>query len=125
MIKLYAWELPFQKLVSFLRDKELSMLKKSYYLNSASAFLWRSPTILVRPLRLQMFQKSISHVQVSLATFATYTLINQNDPDQRLTAERAFVSLSIFNIIHGPLSDLSDLIPRLIEVCDDQESDDS
>ena len=70
------------------------------------------------------FFMNFSHVQVSLATFATYTLINLNNPDQRLTAEKAFVSLSIFNIIHGPLSDLSDLIPRLVEVCEDQETDD-
>ena len=40
MIKLYAWELPFQKLILGIRDKELNVLKKTAYLSAASNFTW-------------------------------------------------------------------------------------
>ena len=117
---MYAWELPFQQLIGEIRDKELEMLKKSSYLNSTVAFMLTSPSILVRAAYL-IFNASklynFANVQVSLATFATYTLINLNNPDQRLTAEKAFVSLSIFNILRAPLSMLPNLIPLLVQVC--------
>ena len=43
-------------------------------------------------------------LQVSLATFATYALVNLNNPDERLTADKAFVALSLFNVLRFPLS---------------------
>ena len=47
VIKLYAWELPFQKLISGKRHKELDMLRKSTYVNSVSTFLWMCSPFLV------------------------------------------------------------------------------
>ena len=59
---------------------------------------------------------TISCMQVSLATFATYTLINLDNPDERLTADKAFVALSLFNILRFPLSMLPYLISMLVQV---------
>ena len=52
-------------------------------------------------------------MQVSLATFATYTFI---DPERRLTANEAFVALALFNILQDPLIKLPLLISNLIQV---------
>ena len=54
--------------------------------------------------------------QVALATFATFSLANLNNPDEGLTAERAFVALSLFNILRFPLSMLPRLISMLVQV---------
>ena len=58
-------------------------------------------------------------VQVSLATFATYALVHQNsdNPADRLTADKVFVALSLFNIIRFPLSVLPMLIMSMVQVC--------
>ena len=55
-------------------------------------------------------------MQVSLATFATYSLVNLNDPDNRLTPDKAFVALSLFNILRFPLAMLPMLISNLVQV---------
>ena len=56
-------------------------------------------------------------MQVALATFATYSLINRNseDPRDRLTADKAFVALSLFNILRFPLAMLPRLISSLVQ----------
>ena len=50
--------------------------------------------------------------QVALATFATFVLVNKDssNPNDRLTADKAFVALSLFNILRFPLS----MLPMLI-----------
>lgn len=55
-------------------------------------------------------------VQVALATFAAYTLANANNPEQRLTADRAFVALSLFNILRFPLTMLPMVLTSLLQV---------
>lgn len=54
-------------------------------------------------------------LQVALATFATYALVNRNNPDERLTADKAFVALSLFNILRFPLSMLPMLISNMVQ----------
>ena len=56
--------------------------------------------------------------QVALATFATFVLVNKDssDPNDRLTADKAFVALSLFNILRFPLSMLPMLISYIVEV---------
>lgn len=56
-------------------------------------------------------------VQVSLATFACYALVYENDPDNRLTADKVFVALSLFNILRFPMAMLPMLISFLVQVC--------
>ena len=40
VIKLYAWEIPFQRLVFGIRQQELNQLKKNAYLKACSSFTW-------------------------------------------------------------------------------------
>ena len=54
-------------------------------------------------------------MQVALITFATYSLVNLNNPNQRLTADKAFVALSLFNVLRFPLATLPTLISSLAQ----------
>lgn len=54
--------------------------------------------------------------QVTLATIGTYVQVHKDDPDNRLTAERAFVTLSLFNILRFPVYMLPHIISSLVEV---------
>ncbi len=82
-LKLYAWELPFMKRVSSIRDKEVKLLK-------VNAKLWAL-------LNLTFTCSSF----MTLACFAVYQAI---DPSTNiLTADRIFVSVSLFNIMRLPL----------------------
>ena len=51
-------------------------------------------------------------MQVSLTTFAVYVL---SSPENVLDAEKAFVSLSLFNILRFPLSMLPMLIANMVQ----------
>jgi len=51
--------------------------------------------------------------QVSLTTFAVYVLSSR---DNILDAEKAFVSLSLFNILRFPLSVLPMMIANIVQV---------
>ncbi|XP_053202214.1 ATP-binding cassette sub-family C member 3-like [Panonychus citri] len=93
IIKFYAWENSFLKIVNELRKKELGHLRRLSYLENFSAFLWLcSPMI------------------VSVATFAAYVLIQK----ESLTAEKAFVSLSLFHLLQNPLSMLPELLSYFV-----------
>ena len=47
VIKLYAWEIPFKKLIMDIRRGELSTLRKSAYLNAGFSFTWTCAPFLV------------------------------------------------------------------------------
>ena len=49
-------------------------------------------------------------------TFATYALVNLNSEVNRLTADKVFVALSLFNILRFPLTLLPMLISNIVEV---------
>ena len=53
--------------------------------------------------------------QVSLATFVTYALVNLNNPEERLTADKAFVALTLFNILRFLMAMLPMLISNLVQ----------
>ncbi|KAJ8319362.1 hypothetical protein KUTeg_004453 [Tegillarca granosa] len=95
VLKLYAWESSFEKQVLELRKKELSVLKRLAYLNACVSFTWTTAPYVV-----------------SLVTFAVYVL---SDPNNILDAEKAFVSLSLFNILRFPLSMLPQVISSLVQ----------
>ena len=47
VIKLYAWEIPFQRLIMGIREKELGVLKAAAYLNAGSSFTFTCAPFLV------------------------------------------------------------------------------
>uniref|UniRef100_A0A1I8HV06 ABC-type glutathione-S-conjugate transporter n=1 Tax=Macrostomum lignano TaxID=282301 RepID=A0A1I8HV06_9PLAT len=94
VLKLYAWEAFFDKGVREKRDQELKLLLAAAYLNAASAITWFCAPFLV-----------------ALATFAVYVL---SSPENILDANKAFVSLTLFNIMNFPLSILPGAITYLV-----------
>uniref|UniRef100_A0A915NTY2 Multidrug resistance-associated protein 1 n=1 Tax=Meloidogyne floridensis TaxID=298350 RepID=A0A915NTY2_9BILA len=97
VIKLYAWEPPMEKVITKLRNKELSLIRKSAFLRTLSDMLNSAVPFLV-----------------ALSTFATYVLI---DPEKNLlTPEIAFVSLTLFNQLRQPMSTVADLISQTVQV---------
>ena len=95
ILKLFAWEESFQKQVSDIRDKEIGILTRSAYLQAGSGFIWAAAPFVV-----------------SLVTFATYVLIDENNV---LDSEKAFVSLSLFNILRFPMSMLPMMIAGIVQ----------
>ncbi|GAA6077744.1 ATP-binding cassette sub-family C member 3 isoform X1, partial [Tachysurus ichikawai] len=95
VLKLYAWELSFKEKILHIRQKELSVLLKSSYLSALSVMAWTSAPFLV-----------------SLTTFAVYVNVDKNNV---LDAEKAFVSLSLFNILRFPLNMLPQVISSVMQ----------
>uniref|UniRef100_A0A3P8P9G3 ATP-binding cassette, sub-family C (CFTR/MRP), member 2 n=1 Tax=Astatotilapia calliptera TaxID=8154 RepID=A0A3P8P9G3_ASTCA len=96
ILKLYAWEPSFQKQVEDIRGEELKVMKKSAYLHSFS-----------------ILTSCCIPALVSLATFAIFVSVSN---DNVLTAERAFTSISLFNILRAPLAMLPMLIASITAV---------
>lgn len=95
VLKLYAWEPSFSQKVLEIRSKELNVLRKSAYLHAVSTFAWTSAPFLV-----------------ALTTFAVYVTVDEKNI---LDAEKAFVSLSLFNILRFPLTMLPQVISNLAQ----------
>ncbi|KAK3735282.1 hypothetical protein RRG08_060049, partial [Elysia crispata] len=89
VLKLYAWEPSFQEKVEEIRREELKVLKNTAYLNACSTFFWTCAPFFV-----------------TLATFATYVLVSDS---HYLDANKAFVALSLLNILRFPIN----LLPML------------
>lgn len=90
VLKMYAWENSFEKKITDIRNSEIKMLKKAAYVNTAISFVWTTAPFLV-----------------SWVTFTTFIFIDNKNV---LTAEIAFVSLALFNIMKIPIS----LLPRFL-----------
>ncbi|XP_077085852.1 ATP-binding cassette sub-family C member 3 isoform X2 [Siphateles boraxobius] len=95
VLKLYAWENSFSEKILQIRQKELNVLKKTAYLSALSTMAWTSAPFLV-----------------ALTTFAVYVTV---DEANILDAERAFVSLSLFNILRFPLNMLPQVISSIVQ----------
>ncbi|XP_041671461.1 ATP-binding cassette sub-family C member 3 isoform X1 [Cheilinus undulatus] len=95
VLKLYAWENSFKEKVLAIRQKELNVLRKTAYLGALSTMAWTSAPFLV-----------------ALTTFAVYVTVDENNI---LDAEKAFVSLSLFNILRFPLNMLPQVISSLVQ----------
>uniref|UniRef100_A0A5F8HA16 Multidrug resistance-associated protein 1 n=1 Tax=Monodelphis domestica TaxID=13616 RepID=A0A5F8HA16_MONDO len=89
VLKLYAWELAFKEKVLEIRQEELKVLKKSAYLAAVGTFTW-----------------------VALSTFAVYVTVDKNNV---LDAQKAFVSLALFNILRFPLNILPMVISSIVQ----------
>ncbi|XP_059509838.1 ATP-binding cassette sub-family C member 3 [Stegostoma tigrinum] len=95
VLKLYAWEASFEQKVLAIRQKELNILKKAAYLNALSTFTWTTAPFIV-----------------ALTTFAVYVTVDENNV---LDAQKAFVSLSLFNILRFPLNMLPQVISGVVQ----------
>ncbi|XP_055346997.1 multidrug resistance-associated protein 1-like [Paramacrobiotus metropolitanus] len=95
VLKLYAWEESFLKQILGIRDHELETLKKAAYLSAFSSFTW-----------------ILSPFLVALVSFATYVLVDEKNV---LDSQKAFVSLSLFNILRFPLSMLPMVITSVVQ----------
>ncbi|XP_075623995.1 multidrug resistance-associated protein 1 isoform X1 [Balearica regulorum gibbericeps] len=80
VIKLYGWEKTFMEKVFDIRKQELQALKRSQILFSASLASFHSSTFLI-----------------AFVMFAVYTLV---DNTHVLDAQKAFVSLTLINILN-------------------------
>ncbi|XP_069836112.1 ATP-binding cassette sub-family C member 2-like [Dendropsophus ebraccatus] len=92
ILKLYAWEPSFEKQVQDIREKELKDMLHFAYLFSVSEFVFSCAPFLV-----------------SVASFGVYVVV---DPNNVLDAEKAFTSISLFNVLRFPLS----MLPMLISI---------
>ncbi|ODM88253.1 Multidrug resistance-associated protein 1, partial [Orchesella cincta] len=90
VLKLYAWELSFKDQVHKIRDREMIVLRKAAFLNAGTTFLWFCAPFVV-----------------ALVTFATYVLV---DEENVLDSEKAFVALTLFNIMSMPMT----MLPMMI-----------
>ncbi|KAL6447242.1 hypothetical protein ACFW04_001485 [Cataglyphis niger] len=95
VLKLYAWEPSFEQQILKIRNKEIQVLKEAAYLNAGTSFIWSCAPFLV-----------------SLVSFTTYVLIDENNV---LNSTTAFVSLSLFNILRFPLSMLPMMIGNIVQ----------
>ncbi|GLV32342.1 Multidrug-Resistance like Protein 1 [Carabus blaptoides fortunei] len=95
VLKLYAWEPSFEAQILKIRNKEIKVLKQAAYMNAATSFIWSCAPFLV-----------------SLVSFATYVLVDEANV---LDAKKAFVSLSLFNILRFPLSMLPMMISNMVQ----------
>ncbi|XP_059510179.1 multidrug resistance-associated protein 1 isoform X2 [Stegostoma tigrinum] len=95
VLKLYAWELAFKEKVLQIRQKELKVLKSAAYLSAVSTFTWVCAPFLV-----------------ALSTFAVYVTVDEKNV---LDAQKAFVSLALFNILRFPLNMLPMVISSLVQ----------
>ncbi|XP_074237714.1 multidrug resistance-associated protein 1 isoform X3 [Saimiri boliviensis] len=95
VLKLYAWELAFKDKVLDIRQEELKVLKKSAYLAAVGTFTWVCTPFLV-----------------ALCTFAVYVTVDEKNI---LDAQKAFVSLALFNILRFPLNILPMVISSIVQ----------
>ncbi|XP_004859793.1 canalicular multispecific organic anion transporter 2 isoform X4 [Heterocephalus glaber] len=95
VLKLYAWEPSFLEQVESIRQSELRVLRKGTYLQAISTFIWLCTPFLV-----------------TLITLGVYVCVDQNNV---LDAEKAFVSVSLFDILKGPLNTLPILITGMTQ----------
>uniref|UniRef100_A0A671T6J6 ATP-binding cassette, sub-family C (CFTR/MRP), member 2 n=1 Tax=Sinocyclocheilus anshuiensis TaxID=1608454 RepID=A0A671T6J6_9TELE len=96
VLKYYAWESSFEAQVQEIREQELKVMRKFAYLSSVSTFIF-----------------SCAPAIVSLATFAVFVSVS---PDNILDAEKAFTSISLFNILRFPLAMLPQLISIMVQM---------
>uniref|UniRef100_A0A669QEM8 ABC-type glutathione-S-conjugate transporter n=1 Tax=Phasianus colchicus TaxID=9054 RepID=A0A669QEM8_PHACC len=96
VIKLYGWEKTFMEKVHAIRRQELQALKRSQILFSASLASFHSSTFLI-----------------AFVMFAVYTLV---DNTHVLDAQKAFVSLTLINILNTAHSFLPFSINAAVQV---------
>ncbi|XP_030721180.2 ATP-binding cassette sub-family C member 2 [Globicephala melas] len=95
ILKYFAWEPSFQNQVHDLRKKELRNLLTFGQLQSVMIFLLY-----------------LTPVLVSVITFSVYVLV---DSSNILDAEKAFTSITLFNILRFPMSMLPMIVSTMLQ----------
>nr|CAB3219629.1 multidrug resistance-associated protein 1-like [Phallusia mammillata] len=95
VLKMYAWEMSFKEKLTSIRNLELGVLRSAAYLNAGASFTWVCAPFMV-----------------SLISFAVYVI---SDPHNVLDAQKAFVSISLFNILRFPLMMLPVMVSALVQ----------
>ncbi|KAM9612284.1 ATP-binding cassette sub-family C member 2 isoform 1-T4 [Morphnus guianensis] len=95
ILKLFAWEPSFEKRVNEIRARELKDLVNFSYLQSISIFVFTCAPFLV-----------------SLASFAVYMLVDENNI---LDAQKAFTAISLFNVLRFPMAMLPLVLSSLVQ----------
>ncbi|XP_043568891.1 canalicular multispecific organic anion transporter 1 isoform X1 [Chiloscyllium plagiosum] len=95
VMKFYAWEPSFAEQIFGIREKELKVMKKSLYL-----------------LAVAIFVVTCTPFMVTLTSFGVYLTV---DPKNILDAEKAFTSISLFNILRFPLMMLPMVISSMVQ----------
>uniref|UniRef100_A0A8B9G564 Canalicular multispecific organic anion transporter 1 n=1 Tax=Amazona collaria TaxID=241587 RepID=A0A8B9G564_9PSIT len=95
ILKLFAWEPSFEKRVNEIRAHELKNLLNFSYLQSVSVFVFTCAPFLV-----------------SLASFAVYVLVDENNI---LDAQKAFTAISLFNVLRFPMAMLPLVLSSLVQ----------
>ncbi|CAF1415524.1 unnamed protein product [Rotaria sordida] len=95
VLKLYAWEMAFIRSITRIREKELGYIRQKAIIGAISNILWTFAPILV-----------------GITTFATYVLLSDSNI---LTADKAFVSLALFNLLRGPLVSFPNMINSIVD----------
>ncbi|XP_027503762.1 canalicular multispecific organic anion transporter 1 [Corapipo altera] len=95
ILKLFAWEPSFEKRVNDIRGHELKDLLKFSYLQSISVFVFTCAPFLV-----------------SLASFAVYVMVDENNI---LDAQKAFTAISLFNVLRFPMAMLPMVLSSLVQ----------
>ncbi|XP_001372990.1 ATP-binding cassette sub-family C member 2 [Monodelphis domestica] len=96
ILKYFAWEPSFIDYIQGIRKKELKNLLSFAQLQSATVFIFNMAPVLV-----------------SVITFAVYVLVDENNI---LDAQKAFTSITLFNILRFPLAMLPMLISSILQV---------
>ncbi|XP_010712893.1 canalicular multispecific organic anion transporter 1 [Meleagris gallopavo] len=95
ILKLFAWEPSFEKRINEIRACELKDLLKFSYLQSVSIFVFSCAPFLV-----------------SLASFSVYVLVDENNV---LDAQKAFTSISLFNVLRFPMAMLPLVLSAMVQ----------
>ncbi|XP_052077020.1 multidrug resistance-associated protein 1-like [Mytilus californianus] len=95
VLKLYAWEDSFEKQISTIRDKEMGVIRNQALVGTCMHLAW-----------------CLTPFLVSLGTFAMYVLI---DPENVLTAEKAFVAMSLFGMLSWNLNALPHIVNHYVQ----------
>uniref|UniRef100_A0AAY4DYG6 ATP-binding cassette, sub-family C (CFTR/MRP), member 3 n=1 Tax=Denticeps clupeoides TaxID=299321 RepID=A0AAY4DYG6_9TELE len=103
VLKLYAWEKSFKGKVLEIRQKELNVL------SSCALILCGKHVFKNREFHLITLFLSF---QVALTSFAVFVSVDEKNV---LDAEKAFVSLSLFNILRFPLNMLPQVISSIVQ----------
>ena len=112
--KMYAWEQSFNEKVMQLRNSEISKLISRAFYQGFIVFSFSSAQVLVSAAIHKLLTKTKFFIlKVSVISFAFFVLIDKNNV---LDANIAFVSLSLFGILGGPLTMVPNLITNFVMV---------